>query len=78
MFTQRGWAGMLTRHRPKTRLSDRMIDFETGALSDSEVLDLFSELISTGICWHLRGRYAHYAVALIDHGWISETGEVLD
>ena len=69
---------MLTRHRPKTRLSERMIDFETGALSDSEVLDLFSELISTGICWHLRGRSGHYAVALIDHGWISETGEVLD
>jgi hypothetical protein len=62
----------------KARLSDRMVDWECGKLSAHDSLDLFGELIESGIVWHLQGDvYGRQAVQLIASGWISETGRVL-
>ena len=68
---------MLTTKR-KTRLADRIIDWESGTLSAHDSLDLFAELIGSGIVWHLQSDvYGRQAMQLIAAGWISEDGRVV-
>jgi len=47
---------------------DRLIDYETGRLTDEEIVDLFQELVDTGLAWELQGSYGRTAKALIDAG----------
>ncbi|AGM12167.1 hypothetical protein SEA_GOBY_69 [Streptomyces phage Goby] len=54
-----------------------LIDYESGNLDDAETLDLFGRLVKSGFAWSLQGSYGRTAQALINEGWISETGEVL-
>ena len=46
----------------------KIIAFENGELSEQEVIDLFQELIDTGIVWSLQGSYGRVAAKLIDAG----------
>jgi hypothetical protein len=41
-------------------------------------LELFSELIKTGQAWRLQGHYGRTARAIIDAGYISKDGEILE
>lgn len=47
---------------------DKIIALENGELPEAEVIDLFQELIDTGLCWQLQGCYGRTARDLIDAG----------
>jgi hypothetical protein len=55
---------------------DKMIAYESGELTDTETLELFSELIRTGMAWKLQGSYGRTAKQLIDLGLIGKGGEL--
>lgn len=46
----------------------RMIDWENGDLSVDETIELFQELIDSGLAWQLQGCYGRAAQQLIDAG----------
>lgn len=56
---------------------DLIIAFENGDLEGNEVLDLFADLVRTGIAWQLQGFYGRTALDLIESGYLSEDGRVL-
>jgi hypothetical protein len=55
----------------------RLIDYEEGRLSGHEVLELFSEMIKSGLAWKLQGHYGRTAVKLIKSGYIDRGGNIL-
>lgn len=57
---------------------DQIVDYEMGELNDDEVISLFSRLIQTGMAWTLQGNCGRTAKLLIDAGYISENGEILN
>lgn len=56
---------------------DKIIAYESGELDDGEIIDLFAELVKSGMAWQLQGSYGRQAKALIDAGIISRRGEIL-
>lgn len=48
-----------------------IIEFESGELDDTDVLDLFQHLVDTGMAWTLQGSYGRMATALLDEGLIN-------
>ena len=58
-------------------LASRIIDYETGGLSDSETLSLFSGLVKTELAWTLQGHYGRTAAALIERGYLDRQGTIL-
>lgn len=58
---------MRTVEREKLGLQvDRMIAWEQGDLAYEPTIQLFQELIDSGLCWRLQGCYGRMAQALID------------
>lgn len=55
-----------------------MIAFEEGELGAAETLDLFADLIRTGLAWTLQGFYGRTAAALIEEDYLTPDGEVTD
>lgn len=51
----------------------RVIAFEQGALGEDQILDLFQDLVDTGMAWELQGTYGRTALALINSGHIVDT-----
>lgn len=49
---------------------DLMIQYEQGDLPDEAIIDLFRELVNTGMINYLQGHYQRTASALIADGWI--------
>ncbi len=47
----------------------QIIAYENGELTEDEVIDLFQELINSGLVWQLQGHYGRMASALIDAGY---------
>lgn len=56
----------------------KIIAYEAGELNQSEILELFAELIKSGLAWKLQGHYGRTAARLIDAGYISKDGEILN
>ena len=52
--------------------------FESGDLDEKETLDLFQELVNTGMAWTLQGSYGRTAKLLIDEGLISDGPKISD
>lgn len=48
---------------------DKMIMWECGELDDDETIQLFQELIDSGLVWTLQGCYGRTAEALIAAGY---------
>ena len=48
---------------------DAIMAFESGELDDDGIIDLFQELIDSGLAWQLQGSYGRIANALIDSGY---------
>lgn len=48
---------------------DKMMAFENGELDDEQVVELFQELIDSGLAWQLQGFYGRTADALIEAGY---------
>lgn len=51
-------------------LTDRIIAYESGDLDDDQAIELFQELVDSGLAWKLQGHYGRVARALIDEGFI--------
>jgi hypothetical protein len=47
---------------------DQIIAFEMGELNQAECIDLFQELINSGLAWQLQGTYGRTARSLIESG----------
>ena len=47
---------------------DKIIAFEEGRLSDKETIDLFQEMVNSGLVWELQGGYGRVAMDMIDKG----------
>lgn len=50
---------------------DRMILWEQGELCYEDTLELFQELVDSGLAWQLQGCYGRYAQGLIGQGAIA-------
>lgn len=48
---------------------DKIIAYESGELSDEEIISFFQELINSGLVWQLQGHYGRTARALIEEGF---------
>ena len=59
-------------------LVDRIMSYENGDMSEDEIVSFFGELIRSGLAWQLQGSYGRTAIALIKHGALSQSGEVLN
>lgn len=47
-------------------LTDRILDYEMGDISEDDMLELFQELVDTGMAWRLQGHYGRTADYLIE------------
>ena len=52
----------------------KVIAYEQGDLSDDEAIDLFCELIKSGLAYSLQGHYGRMAQSLINAGYITHDG----
>jgi len=48
------------------KLTEKIISYESGELNANEVVELFQELIDSGLAWNLQGHYGRTAYALIE------------
>lgn len=48
-----------------------IIDFENGQLDEDSTLELFQQLVDTGLAWTLQGSYGRTAAQLIQAGKIT-------
>lgn len=52
-------------------ITNKIIALESGEMtSEEEVLELFQELVDTGLAWQLQGFYGRTATDLIERGLI--------
>ena len=49
-------------------LTEQIILYESGELTDSQTIQLFQHLIDSGLVYSLQGHYGRTAEALIDKG----------
>lgn len=61
--------------RPSTLL-DAIMAFEDGDLDEDATIDLFQDLVDSGMVGHLQGFYGRTAEALIEDGLVVERGRV--
>ncbi len=52
-------------------LMSQVLDYEMGILEDDEVVEMFQELVNTGLAWSLQGSYGRTARDLIEQGVIT-------
>lgn len=50
--------------------------YEQGELDAEGTVELFSQLIKSGLCWQLQGHYGRAAHQLIESGVLSLHGEI--
>ena len=53
-----------------------IISYESGDLTDVEVVELFAELVSNGMAWSLQGHYGRTAMGFIETNIISKEGVI--
>ena len=53
-----------------SKLGQRLVAYEQGELDEQETIELFEELVQTGLAWQLKGQYGRTATALIEAGQI--------
>lgn len=48
---------------------DDIIDYESGEMSEGDMINMFQKLINNGMAWTLQGHYGRTATMLIDAGY---------
>jgi len=61
-----------------TELTSKIVSYELGELEVNEVIDMFSELVKSGMVMRLQGCYWRTAVHLMEAGYLDWDGEVLN
>mgnify|MGYP000903433249 CR=1 FL=1 len=61
-----------------TDIVDKIIAYEDGDMNGWEVLDLYADLIKTGMILGLQGTYQREARYLIEEGIIDQHGNIID
>jgi hypothetical protein len=51
---------------------NQVIAYEQGELDEEGIIDLFQELINSGLAWEMQGSYGRTAKALINAGYCVE------
>ncbi len=46
----------------------KIVAYESGVMTDKEVVELFQELLDTGLVYKLQGSYQRMAYSLIEEG----------
>lgn len=49
----------------------RIFAYEQGELDEGDTVDLFQELVNTGLAWDLQGSYGRMAARLIEEGIVT-------
>ena len=57
-------------------LIDKIIAYESGELTNQQLVYFFAEPVQDGSAWTLQGHYGRTAAALIDAGYIDNEGSV--
>jgi len=52
-------------------LTGSIIAYEQGELDEDATIDLFQNLINSGLAWSLQGHYGRTAAALIEAGLVT-------
>jgi len=58
-------------------LTDQIIAYESGELTEEETIALFQDLVNNGLAWQLQGHYGRVAVALIKAGHVTLKRDML-
>lgn len=48
-----------------------IIAYESGELDDDATLELFQQLVNSGLAWQLQGHYGRTAATLLESGYIT-------
>jgi hypothetical protein len=51
------------------------MQYENDELNDEETIELFQELINTGLVWKLQGHYGRFAAELLGEGFCKHPDE---
>ena len=51
-------------------LTERIIEYEQGVLSQDQTIQLFQELFDSGLVWNLQGHYGRLCYQLLEAGLI--------
>ncbi len=57
---------------------DKIIAYENGELDTDETVELFQDLVNSGMAWTLQGHYGRTAKALIEAGYVTLPGRKPD
>lgn len=55
----------------------KIVAYESGEMSDIEILDFFAEMIKSKLVWQLQGSYGRTAAELINAGLVDNEGKIL-
>jgi hypothetical protein len=58
-------------------LFNELMAYEDGELDTTEIVQLFSKLIKSGMAWQLQGMYGRQAMTLINSGYLDKEGNIL-
>lgn len=50
---------------------DKIIAYESGEMTEDEVVEFFQQLVDSGLAWQLQGSYGRTAAALIEAGLVT-------
>jgi hypothetical protein len=51
---------------------NQVIAYEQGELDEEGIIDMFQQLINSGLAWQMQGSYGRTAKALIDAGYCEQ------
>jgi len=59
-----------------TDLVTKIMQWESGEMSEKDTIEFFAELIKSGKAWSLQGCYGRTAHSLIESGIIDSNGDI--
>jgi len=56
---------------------DQIMEYESGELNDKGIIEMYSEMVKTGVAWKLQGSYGRTAEAFIFNEVLDAEGNIL-